>query len=124
MNVRLAVKKRVCNVVAVRSLIASDFIRMATLGLLPDVALAPAGPENMAPWPCVLLWQSGLGECAPCQHLSESLLPDLSVFCPCYPDPHRTGHSVHPSHWGKVCLAFPFCKMGHHARFLFQKRGP
>lgn len=37
--------------------------------------------------PCLLLWQSGLGECAPCQHLSESpgggsvsFLPDLSIF--------------------------------------------
>lgn len=41
--------------------------------------------------PCLPLWQSvwqsGLGECAPCQHLSESpgggsvsFLPDLSVF--------------------------------------------
>ena len=50
MNVRLAVKKRGCNVVAVWLLIASDFIKMATLELLPDMALAPAGPENMAPY--------------------------------------------------------------------------
>lgn len=64
-------KKRGCNV-AVRSLTASDFIRMATLGLLPDVALAPAGPENMAPCALFTTLESGLGECAPCQHLSES----------------------------------------------------